>query len=62
MQIRDLPEPGSYLRFFVEMVAMFLLVTAFAFWLIAAAYAADEGMGRVDPGPPQQIATASALR
>lgn len=62
MQIRDLPEPGSYLRFFVEMVAMFLLVTAFAFWLIAAAYAADEGMGGVETGPPQQISTASASR
>jgi hypothetical protein len=62
MQFRDLPEPGSYLRFFVEMVAMFLLVTAFAFWLIAAAYAADEGMGRVDPGSPQPIPIAAAWR
>ena len=59
MQFRDLPEPGSYLRFFVEMVAMFLLVTAFAFWLIAVAYAADEGIGRVDPGQPQQVPAAS---
>ncbi len=62
MQFRDLPEPGSYLRFFVEMVAMFLLVTAFAFWLIAAAYAADAGMGRVDAGLRQQMSTASARR
>jgi hypothetical protein len=62
MQFRDLPEPGSYLRFFVEMVAMFLLVTAFAFWLIAAAYAADQDMGGVEPGPPQHISTASAPR
>jgi hypothetical protein len=62
MQFRDLPEPGSYLRFFVEMVAMFLLVTAFAFWLIAAAYAADEGMGQVDAGLRQQMSTASARR
>ena len=62
MQFRDLPEPGSYLRFFVEMVAMFLLVTAFAFWLIAAAYAADQGMGRVDAGLRQQMSTASARR
>jgi hypothetical protein len=61
MQFRDLPEPGSYLRFFVEMVAMFLLVTAFAFWLIAAAYAADR-MGRVDPGSPQPIPIAAAWR
>ena len=62
MQFRDLPEPGSYLRFFVEMVAMFLLVTAFAFWLIAAAYAADEGMGRVHLGSPQPIPIAAAWR
>jgi hypothetical protein len=62
MQFRDLPEPGSYLRFFVEMVAMFLLVTAFAFWLIAAAYAADEGMGRVDPGSLQPIPITAAWR
>ena len=62
MQFRDLPEPGSYLRFFVEMVAMFLLVTAFAFWLIAAAYAADVGMGRVDPGQPHQVPTAATLQ
>jgi hypothetical protein len=62
MQFRDLPEPGSYLRFFVEMVAMFLLVTAFAFWLIAAAYAADRGMDRIEQGRTQQISTASALR
>jgi len=61
MQFRDLPEPGSYLRFFVEMVAMFLLVTAFAFWLIAAAYAANEGVGGGKPGQPQQIPTTSAL-
>ena len=62
MQFRDLPEPGSYLRFFVEMVAMFLLVTAFAFWLIAAAYAAGEGTGRVHAGQPQPIPAASTLR
>jgi hypothetical protein len=62
MQFRDLPEPGSYLRFFVEMVAMFLLVTAFAFWLIAAAYAADQGMDRIEHGRTQHIPTASALR
>jgi hypothetical protein len=37
------------------MVAMFLLVTAFAFWLIAAAYAASEGVGHAEPGQPQQI-------
>ena len=61
MQFRDLPEPGSYLRFFVEMIAMFLLVTAFAFWLIAAAYAADDGTGRVDPMQPRPIPTASTV-
>jgi|SRR5262245_7480588 len=39
MQFRDLTEPGSYARFFVEMVTMFLIITALAAYLITSAYA-----------------------
>jgi len=39
MQLHLLPEIGSFARFFLETVAMFLLVSALAFFLITAAYA-----------------------
>jgi hypothetical protein len=38
MQFQDLLETGSYGRFFLEMVAIYLLAAAFAFCLITAAY------------------------
>ena len=53
MRFYDLSEPGSYARFFVEMVAMFLVVTAVALCLITAAYA-EENAGK----PRVQIACA----
>jgi hypothetical protein len=39
MHIRQMPETGSYARFFVEMIAMYLVAAALAFCLIAVAYA-----------------------
>ena len=39
MQPQLLPEIGSFARFFLETVAMFLLVSALAFCLITVAYA-----------------------
>ena len=47
MQLHLLPEIGSFARFFLETVAMFLLVSALAFFLITAAYA-----GAVAAHPP----------
>jgi hypothetical protein len=38
MKFQALPDTGSYGRFFLEMVAVYLLVAAFAFCLITAAY------------------------
>jgi hypothetical protein len=38
MQFRDISETGSYTRFFVQMIAMYLIATALAFCLITAAY------------------------
>jgi hypothetical protein len=49
MQLHVFPEPGSYVRFFVEMVAMFLIVTALAFCLITAAYANENTGGAAAP-------------
>ena len=37
MQFRDITESGSYARFSVQIVVIYL-VTAFAFYLITAAY------------------------
>jgi hypothetical protein len=48
MHIEDLNQMGSFTRFFVEMIAMFLLVTAFAFCLITVAYA-DAATAQVQP-------------
>ena len=39
MQFGEMFESGSYARFFVQMVAMYLIATALAFCLITAAYA-----------------------
>jgi hypothetical protein len=39
MYFRQVSETGSYARFFVEMIAMYLVAAALAFCLIAAAYA-----------------------
>ena len=39
MHIREISETGSYARFFIEMIAMYLVATALAFCLITAAYA-----------------------
>jgi hypothetical protein len=38
MHIREISESGSYARFFVQMIAMYLVATALAFCLITAAY------------------------
>jgi hypothetical protein len=38
MRFREISENGSYARFFIEMVAMYLIATALAFCLITAAY------------------------
>jgi len=38
MRFREISENGSYARFFVEMIAMYLIAAAMAFCLIAAAY------------------------
>jgi hypothetical protein len=38
MHLREISESGSYTRFFVQMIAMYLIATAFAFCLITAAY------------------------
>jgi len=38
MHVREISESGSYARFFVQMIAMYLIVTALAFCLITAAY------------------------
>jgi hypothetical protein len=37
MQFRDISEAGSYARFSVQIIVMYL-ITAFAFYLITAAY------------------------
>lgn len=39
MHLRQVSETGSYARFFVEMIAMYLVAAALAFCLIAVAYA-----------------------
>ena len=39
MYLRQVSETGSYARFFVEMIAMYLVAAALAFCLIAVAYA-----------------------
>ena len=31
MHLREISESGSYTRFFVQMIAMYLIATAFAF-------------------------------
>jgi hypothetical protein len=38
MHFREISETGSYARFFVELVTMYLIASAFAFCLIAAVY------------------------
>jgi hypothetical protein len=38
MHIREVSESGSYARFFVQMIAMYLIAMALAFCLITAAY------------------------
>jgi hypothetical protein len=38
MHFREVSESGSYARFFVQMIAMYLIATALAFCLITAAY------------------------
>jgi hypothetical protein len=38
MHFREISETGSYARFFVQMIAMYLIATALAFCLITAAY------------------------
>jgi hypothetical protein len=38
MHFRDISETGSYARFFVQMIAMYLIAMALGFWLITAAY------------------------
>jgi hypothetical protein len=38
MHLREVSESGSYVRFFVQMIAMYLVATALAFCLITAAY------------------------
>jgi len=38
MQLRDISESGSYARFFIQMIGMYLIATAFAFCLITAVY------------------------
>ena len=42
MQFRQIPESGSDARFFFELIAMYLLASAFAFCVIAAAYAQEK--------------------
>jgi hypothetical protein len=41
MHFRQISESGSYARFFVELIAMYLIASVFAFCLIAAAYAQE---------------------
>jgi len=36
MHIREISETGSYARFFIEMITMYLVATALAFCLITA--------------------------
>jgi hypothetical protein len=38
MHFREISEAGSYARFFVQMIAMYLIATALAFCLITAVY------------------------
>ena len=38
MRLREISENGSYVRFFIEMIAMYLIAAAMAFCLITAAY------------------------
>jgi hypothetical protein len=38
MHFREISETGSHARFFVRMIAMYLIATALAFCLITAAY------------------------
>jgi hypothetical protein len=38
MHFREISESGSYARFFLQMIAMYLIATALAFCLITAAY------------------------
>lgn len=59
MHIRQIPESGSYARFFFELIAMYLIASAFAFCVIAAAYAQEKS-----PNGPAAIlvADASAVR
>jgi hypothetical protein len=38
MHFREISETGSYARFFIEMIAMYLIAVAMAFCLITAAY------------------------
>jgi hypothetical protein len=38
MHFRDISETGSYARFFVQMIAMYLIAMALGFCLITAAY------------------------
>ena len=39
MYFREISENGSYARFFVAMIAMYLIAAVLAFCLITAAYA-----------------------
>jgi hypothetical protein len=38
MHFREISESGSYARFFLQMIAMYLIATALAFCLITAVY------------------------
>jgi hypothetical protein len=38
MHFREVTETGSYARFLVQMIAMYLIATVLAFCLISAAY------------------------
>jgi hypothetical protein len=39
MHIRQIAESGSYVRFFLQLIVMYLIISGLAFCLIAAAYA-----------------------
>ena len=41
MHLRQMSESGSYARFFLELIAMYIIVAVIAFCLIAAAYASE---------------------
>jgi len=49
MHFRDISETGSYARFFVQMIAMYLIAMALGFCLITAAYVWSARDGAVAP-------------